>query len=398
MPRKREAQIHLESARSARGVGAARRLVLHVAPGRCAKNVVAAGTLFLVPGVWEFYSAEREFMKLASLSSEGRSSATTILATSLLRHASRTGAAQDKLLTFTDNRYDALLQAGRFNDFVHVALLSAALCSALEEAKELTFDCVAQEVVRASGLTLADIAKTANLASDTPAAREVWRAFTDLAEYRLYQHLRRGWRMIHPNVEQVGILKVECRGLDELCQSADLAAVCPWLSAATVENGKPLLRAILDQFREKLAIRARVLGETFQQQQQLRKRSEQYLDEFWRLDPEFDELRRANRFVGLGRPTRRVSGFSLGKRSLIGRFLQAQLGVSGEEYWPVLDHLLELLVQHGLLAQLDPIDDHQCYQLDAAGLRWCLGDGSVPPPPRILGGRRVRATRNLRER
>lgn len=52
----------------------------------------------------EFYHAEREFMKLASLSSEGRSSATTILTTSLLRHASRTGAAQDKLLTFTDNR------------------------------------------------------------------------------------------------------------------------------------------------------------------------------------------------------------------------------------------------------------------------------------------------------
>lgn len=334
----------------------------------------------------EFYSAEREFMKLASLSSEGRSSATTILATSLLRHASLTGAAQDKLLTFTDNRQDASLQAGHFNDFVHVALLRAALYSALEKAKELTFDCVAEEVVRASGLTLADIAKSASLAPDTPAAREVWRAFTDLTEYRLYEDLRRGWRVIHPNLEQVGLLKVEYRGLDELCQSADLAAVCPWLSAATVENRKALLRAILDQFRKKLAIRARVLEETFQQQ--LRKRSEQYLNEFWGLDPEFDELRRANRFVRGGRPTRNISGFSLGERSLIGRFLQTQLGVSGEEYGHVLDRLLELLVQHGLLARLDPVGDLQCYQLDAACLRWCLGDGS-PPPPDPLYSRRA---------
>jgi len=58
----------------------------------------------------EFYTGrEREFSKLASISSEARSSATTILATSLLRHAARTDAARDKLLTFTDNRQDASL-------------------------------------------------------------------------------------------------------------------------------------------------------------------------------------------------------------------------------------------------------------------------------------------------
>ena len=45
----------------------------------------------------EFYTArEREFGKLASLSSEARSSATTVLATALLRHASRTETARDE--------------------------------------------------------------------------------------------------------------------------------------------------------------------------------------------------------------------------------------------------------------------------------------------------------------
>jgi Lhr-like helicase/RNA polymerase subunit RPABC4/transcription elongation factor Spt4 len=334
----------------------------------------------------EFYTArEREFAKLASLSSEGRSSATTILATSLLRHAALTQAARDKLLTFTDNRQDASLQAGHFNDFVHVALLRAALYSALAKEKELTFDRIAKAVVEASGLTIADIAKNAELDPGSAAAQEVWRVFTDLTEYRLYEDLRRSWRVIHPNLEQVGLLKIEYRGLEGLCQSPDLAAVCPRLAAASTEERKALLRAILDQFRRKLAIQTRVLNETFQQQ--LRKRSEQYLNEFWGLDPDYDELRPASWFVRPGKSNRDAGGFSLGERSLIGRFLKERLGVSGDAYWPTLDHLLDLLVQHGLLARLEPIDDHQRYQLDAACLRWCLGDGSAPPPDPLYSRR-----------
>jgi len=76
----------------------------------------------------EFYTARgRGFGKLASLSSEARSSTTTVLATALLRHAGQTEMARDKLLSFTDNRQDASLQTGHFNDFVHVSLLRCAL-------------------------------------------------------------------------------------------------------------------------------------------------------------------------------------------------------------------------------------------------------------------------------
>ncbi|MGC8915769.1 MAG: DEAD/DEAH box helicase [Thermoanaerobaculum sp.] len=335
----------------------------------------------------EYYTGhDREFVKLASLSSEGRSSATTILASSLLRHAGLTQAARDKLLTFTDNRQDASLQAGHFNDFVQVALLRASLYAALKQENVLTFDRVAQAVVQASGLRIADIAKNPNLDPSTPAARDVWQVFTDLTEYRLYEDLRRGWRVVHPNLEQVGLLKVEYRGLDDLSQSAELAALHPGLAQASPEERARLLRAMLDQFRRKLAIRARVLEEPFQQQ--LRRRAEQHLNEFWGLDPDHDELRKANCFVRLGCSGRPVDGFSLGERSLIGRFLRARLGLRGEEYGRVLDGLLDLLVRHGLLARLDPVDDHQLYQLDASCLRWCLGEGT-PPPPDPLYSRRA---------
>jgi hypothetical protein len=67
---------------------------------------------------------------------------------------------------------------------------------------------------------------------------------------------------------------VDYRGLEELCASTELADTHPWFANSSPEERQRLLRAILDQFRRKLAIRARVLDETFQQQ--LRRRSEQH--------------------------------------------------------------------------------------------------------------------------
>lgn len=330
----------------------------------------------------EFYTArEREFGKLASLSSEARSSATTVLATSLLRHASRAGAARDKLLTFTDNRQDASLQAGHFNDFVHTALLRSALFAALKEDKELGFDRVSGAVVSACSLSVRDIARNAELDPASPAAREVFRVFTDVTEYRLYEDLRRGWRVIQPNLEHVGLLRVGYRGLEELCADDGRWAFQPSVTALSNKEREVLVRAILDQFRHKLAIASKVLEETFQQQ--LRRRSEQHLNDFWGLDPEANELRQAQRFVRPGRSSRPAEGFSLGERSALGRLLRARLHLDGNDYWDFLDKLLDLLVSQGLLVRLDPLDDHQLYQLDAACILWRVGDGSPPPPSPI---------------
>ena len=325
----------------------------------------------------EFYTArEREFSKLASLSSEARSSATTILATSLLRHARRIGTARDKLLTFTDNRQDASLQAGHFNDLIHLAVLRSALVSALREG-DLTFDTVAAAVVRHSGLTLRDIARNPNLNPDTPAAQEVWKTFTDLTEYRLYEDLRRSWRVVQPNLEDLGLLRVVYRGLESLAQNSSAWEFHPALAKKTPAERLILLRAILDQFRHRLAIRARFLEE--QAQQQLRRRCEQHLEEFWGLDPNTSDLRTASAFFLRGQSPLPVEGFSLSERSAIGRYLCRALGLSPSDYHSVLQTLLERLVQNGLLMRLSPVEDHQRYQLDAACLIWSAGDGNPPP-------------------
>ena len=77
-----------------------------------------------------------DFAKLATLSAEGRSSAMSLITASIVRDAAHAGTADldaeaRKLLAFVDNRQDASLQAGHFNDFVQVTQLRGALYRAL---------------------------------------------------------------------------------------------------------------------------------------------------------------------------------------------------------------------------------------------------------------------------
>jgi hypothetical protein len=371
-------------------------------PREAATKMWWQGTRFsLCQNCGEFYTGrELEFAKLASLSSEARTSATTVLAVSLLRHAATVdrigpvgrvgqvgqsgqraietaGSPRDKLLSFTDNRQDASLQAGHFNDFIHVSLLRSALHSALLRENELTFERVADAVVRTSGLTVREVAKNPELDPESPAAAEVLRAFTELTEYRLYEDLRRGWRVVQPNLENVGLLRVGYRGLEALCADDARWRFHPSVAPTAPTQRERLVRALLDQFRRKLAIACRCLEET--NQQQIRRRAEQHLNEFWGLDESAPELRTANRFVREGQSQRLAEGFSLGARSKLGRFVATELNLAPPAYDAFIDELLTLLVGQGLLRRLDPLDDHQFFQLDAACLLWRLGDGSAPP-------------------
>jgi ATP-dependent helicase YprA (DUF1998 family) len=75
-----------------------------------------------------------DFRKLVTLSQTGRSTATAIVATGSilgLRRDDDVPADARKLLSFTDNRQDASLQAGHLNDFTQVVLLRGALLRAL---------------------------------------------------------------------------------------------------------------------------------------------------------------------------------------------------------------------------------------------------------------------------
>ena len=92
-----------------------------------------------------------DFGKLSSLGAGGRSTSTTVLGLSAVRQLRGTEDLEPearKLLSFSDNRQDASLQAGHFNDFVEIGLLRSALHRAVDAAGDpgLTHDRLAQAV------------------------------------------------------------------------------------------------------------------------------------------------------------------------------------------------------------------------------------------------------------
>lgn len=324
----------------------------------------------------EFYSRrDREFRKLGRLSSEGRSSATTVLTVSALLHAEQGGIKENerKVLSFTDNRQDASLQAGHFNDFVRFSLLRAALYQALEARGELCYENVTEEVLAALDLHLSDVAKNPDLDPLSPVGQKVMRTFRDLVEYRIYEDLQRVWRVVQPNLEQCGLLQIQYLGLSELCDDEGKWRACPPLAELAPGKRLRIVKTFLDYFRRHLAINAQCLRESWQQQ--LRRRVEQDINEHW-WEGE-DRFWSAARFVLVGAPDLRVGKRSLGKRSRIGRYLRQELNITEDSYRDFLDQLIHILCLQGFLMRYQERNEEYVL-LEASSLVWRLGDGTPP--------------------
>jgi hypothetical protein len=150
----------------------------------------------------DFHCAE--FRKLSGLANEGRSSATTTLGISVLANACKANISESgrKLLSFTDNRQDASLQSGHFNDFIQVCFIRSGIVDALERCCELRHDNIAAETFRSLNLRPADYAPNTKVEKATEQAKRIRDRFRELIEYRIYEDLRRVWRIVHPNPEQ----------------------------------------------------------------------------------------------------------------------------------------------------------------------------------------------------
>jgi len=338
----------------------------------------------------EFYTRrdKNDFRKLTRLSSEGRSTTTTLLSVSAILNAPEAGIvdAAQKLMSFTDNRQDASLQAGHFNDFVRISFLRAAIFAALEREQELRYDNIADAVVISMNLSLGDFAKNKDLDPSSSRAHQVWDAFRDLVEYQVYEDLRRGWRVVQPNLEQCGLLEADYQDLDRLCTDDEKWGELPAFRQLAPEDRQKILRAILDHFRKKLAINATALNE--QDQQQMRRRLDAQLDPHWLANTE--KMSVAQRFLLPNGANRLARGLSLSDRSLLGRYLRRELGLSSEDYKIVIRRLMELLNAQGLVS-INHEGDVEFVQLDTAALIWRKGNGT-PPPPDPVYSRQVQSS------
>jgi hypothetical protein len=118
-----------------------------------------------------------------------------------------------KVLGFSDNRQDAALQAGHFNDFVQVLLTRAALLAAFAKSagQALSEKEVANAVFEAlcfdrdDPVVRAEYMQQPEVKGNT--RRQVQDAMRSILGYRTFFDLRRGWRFNNPNLDQLGLVR-----------------------------------------------------------------------------------------------------------------------------------------------------------------------------------------------
>ena len=281
-----------------------------------------------------------EFRKLSGLSSEGRSSATTTLSLSVLRQL-LDFPSEDlpdnarKLLAFSDNRQDASLQAGHFNDFMRVLQLRSGLVAALQAQpeRELSLETLALETEKALRLEADDFIQQKDVVPD--AEGRFRKALREVLEYRLVVDLRRGWRLTNPNLEQLQLLEIDYPDLIRCVEDQERwADQHPLLALCTPLERYLICHRLLEELRERLAIETNVL---FAEEFERRRRASAELEDVWAIgSDEKGELARSVVFETVprdarGKEFRGLEGLSL--RGEFGRWLKAR------ERWPSQEDL-----------------------------------------------------------
>lgn len=324
-----------------------------------------------------------EFTKLSGLSSEGRSSATTVLVLHALRHLIGTNLddAAKKLLAFTDNRQDASLQAGHFNDFIHVLLLRGALLAGIKKSprERLGDKDLAQGVFDSLRLEFADYASNPDLKG--LGKLRVDETLRDLLGYRLYQDLRRGWRITNPNLEQLGMLEVTYEAIYDCCEEdSDWAAQHKLLASLPASERFSIACELLDRMRKTLCIKTRYLDNNFQGS--LQNRSYASLLEPWslvegeKLEPSAYMVPRPKAKTKVRDSEHRLVNVSY--RSGFGRRLKARLREEPDfpkkfdeaAYNSVVDAILKVLTTYGYVEPAQISEGVTGYRINADALEW----------------------------
>ena len=353
----------------------------------------------LNPSCGVVYSGQQrsDAVKLRTLGVDGRSTATTLFAISVLKSLQGSedlAAEAKKLLSFTDNRQDASLQAGHFNDFVLVASVRSGLLAALVAAGDTGIRAtnLAQALLDGIDLPLAEYA-------DNPDARGLARedsesALRSVLSYHTYRDLERGWRINTPNLEQCGLLHFDYRGLKDCVSDEEIwgdATTPQSLRDATVDQRERICRVLLNHLRKNLCIATDVLRPV--EQEKIAQKSRARLAGAWEIKTEEqDAMLRGRLARACSKRDLRGSRFQtdifLSGRSSYAQHLKSSGGISDE----VLDlsandcqlaiaSILQHLTQHGLLIVGEKNNDPTTYQINDDAILWELGDGTPVSDP-----------------
>ncbi|WP_409484301.1 DEAD/DEAH box helicase [Arsenicicoccus dermatophilus] len=340
----------------------------------------------------------QDFGKLATLDAEGRSSAVSLLSASVVRSLKALPESQlprtaRKLLTFVDNRQDASLQAGHFNDFVQVSQLRAALYAALIEAGPdgLQHDVLADVVTNALNLQPIDYAQAPE--AKFGAKKDAERALRAAVEYQLYVDLQRGWRVTMPNLEQTGLLRLAYRDLPEIAADEESWEGTYLLDEMSAGQRQELCQILLDELRRVRAIAVDCLTEDGFER--LKRLTRAHLVEPWSVG---EDERVVEAGVAIPRPGKaggRRGVLAVSGRGAFGRYLRrddARLPhhatLTTDDSQRVISDLFKVLTQAGVLVESRGPDGSE-YRINAGALRWVAGageNGAADPLRRNFAG------------
>ena len=364
--------------------------------------------MWFLPGKFGFCPAcknqppgqAREVNKLSGLSAEGRSSATTLLVSSMLRWMNSQGenirADKRKLLGFTDNRQDAALQAGHFNDFLFVSILRGATLAAIQSTDSLglTEDEFGRRVQRALGFIADNRERRQEWMLDSEAKGagllDAERALSRVLAYRVWTDQRRGWRYTNPNLEELGLVNVLYAGLDDLITDDQAFSRLGdfGLSIPNADNRKQILTIILDTLRKGLAVTTDALESA--NVEIIANSSRQFLREPWAISQ--NENPRIAAALIIDAPKRSDTGLR-GENLIVRGGLRTNLGrqLNREEYWgrkltsaeytEVLGVLLAAASDYQLVRSVSTPFDIDGWQLAANAVRLVAGTSHADTNP-----------------
>lgn len=335
----------------------------------------------------------KENTKLMKIGNEGRSTATTVMAFSVVDSMAQQGVniTDQKLLSFTDNRQDASLQAGHFNDFLAtVKLRSALYYTLLKNPEGLEVHNIHERLFQILQLPESRYAVKSSEDPDFPEEPNM-RALKKYLLFRIFQDLKRGWRYTLPNLEQTALIKIGYNRLPELAAMQEKFEEFELLQKMDVEKRETFLLHVLDYFRTNFSIDHPILlDDRFETENFLKLK----LDEkkLWSLDHE--ERIDAPTYLRVDNPgkTRRgIYNGSIGSRSSLGKYIKRKYQDEGLQI-PNTDGLKEfitnlcvLLRKTGFLSETylkgtkTGEEGIPAYLLRSDAIRWQLGDEENVP-------------------
>lgn len=335
----------------------------------------------------QYHAQTSERTKLTRLGSEARSTSTTVLSHAILNKLADAGIVErdQKLLSFTDNRQDAALQSGHFNDTLRVLHLRSAIYHALKKHKELDFANLDQAIFDALGLPLADYAIQAETSFPT-VLKEIETALKNYLMYRAIYDLRRGWRVVLPNLEQCALLEIDYKNLRDNCGAREAWQSIPLLSNLSTDERVEIVYQTLDYFRKLYAIHS---NEYLSQSSidEKRKKIREKLREPWTFDENENIPAPAKiGFEALSKRSKMGAYFkSAGPNSALGKFFKAKAQKHSlslrkkDAYLQFASAYFDLLEQAGWLqsslAHNKENEEIKLFQLRIDTILWKLGDG-----------------------